>query len=1035
MKKLYFLMLMSLLSSTHVLAQRTVSGKVTDDSGEALLGVTVLVKGTTSGATTDLDGNYRIAVNDDDVLVFSYVGFGSQEVTVGTRSTIDISLSGTTELDEVVVVGYGAQLKTELTGNIAKVSGEDIQNLPVANFEQTIQGRASGVFIESPNGKVGSGIKVRIRGASSITADSQPLFVVDGVPITTANLADPVNLEASTNPLTDINPNDIQSIEVLKDASAAAIYGSRAANGVIIITTKSGRSGKTQYNLNYQTGINRPTNKREWLNSAQYVDYLLEASANSDELDGLPISDPDSWYQFVLLRMDRYSGGSDWQDGVLDDGEAALLTRLSNGVDTNWEDLAYNDDSKTTRIDFSASGGSENTRFYVSMGYTNQDGILIGNGMERLSSRFNLDHDASDRLSFGINSAFIRTEVDKVADDNAFETPQQLIALAPITPVRDSEGNLNDRPVTTYYNGLIDLDGVTRSDVTFRSLINSYASYNFTDGLTLRAEIGADLLTQNQDRRYADFTNTGEGLGGYGISRWARVFNYNTKAYLNYNTLIDVHSIDFTGGFDFQKSETNITSIEGQGFPVNDLRTVASAGEIAQGTGTLSEFSFLSYFGRINYKLKERYLLTVSGRIDGSSRFGENNRFGFFPAASAGWILSEESFLEGNNTLSFLKLRASYGITGNAGIGNFDALGLYGAEPYAGAGGLQPTQIPNPDLTWEKNAQLDIGLDFAFFNDRLSGELDYYIKKSTDLLLDVPVPGSTGFRTQTQNIGALENRGIEVVLNGVILDGPVTWNTTFNIAFNQNEVTDLGGDDIIDGGSSRTMNVAKVGEPIGAFFGAEYAGVDPQTGDALWFLNNEADPRGTTSDFSEAEFVVLGNPNPDYVGGWNNTVSYGNFDLNIFFQFVQGNEVHNVGGVFQSAADWFDNPSIEIANRWRQPGDITDVPKAYFAYGNGGQGRSSRFLYDASYIRLKTLSIGYSLPATIVSKAKMNSARIYFSGINLLTITDYPLWDPEVSADYLTVNTDGSSNNIFQGNDFYSAPQSKTFTIGVQLGF
>ncbi|GAB4248174.1 MAG: TonB-dependent receptor [Ekhidna sp.] len=996
------------------MAQRSVSGKVTDEAGEALPGVNVVVKGTTTGVTTDLDGNFQISVNDDDVLVFSYVGFEAQEVTVGARTTIDVTLGGATELDEVVVVGYGSQLKTELTGNIAKVSGEDIQNLPVPSFEQTIQGRASGVFIESQNSKVGGGIKVRIRGASSITADSQPLFVVDGIPITTANTGDPT--EAVSNPLSDINPNDIQSVEVLKDASAAAIYGSRAANGVIIITTKSGKSGRTQYNFNYQTGINRPTNKREWMNAAEYVDYLQEAAANADELENDTF-----WSGFVVGRLDRYSGGTDWRNGE---------------VDTNWEDLMYNDESKTTKVDLSATGGSEDTRFFASFGYTNQDGILIGNGLERLSTRLNIDHSASDKLSFGLNTSFIRTDIDKVADDNAFSTPGQLIALAPITPVRDADGNLNDRPVTTYYNGLIDLEGVDRKDITFRSLVNSYVSYELLDGLTIRAEVGADLYTQNQERKWADYTDGGEGTGGYARSRWARVFNYNTKAYINYLTTINSsHSIDFTSGFDFQKSDRSITQVEGQEFPVNDLKTIASAGEIALGDGQRTEFSFLSYFGRLNYKLNDKYLLTLSGRIDGSSRFGANNRYGFFPAAAAGWILSEESFLSGNNTISFLKLRASYGLTGNAGIGNFPSLGLYGAEGYGGSGGLQPTQIPNPDLTWEKNTQLDIGVDFALFNDRLSGEVDYYIKKSTDLLLNVPVPGTTGFRTQTQNIGALENKGVEIVLNGTILTGAVSWNSSFNIAFNRNEVTDLGGDEIIDGGSSRTMNVVKVGHPIGAFFGAEYAGVDPANGDALWYLNNETNPRGTTNDFGEAEFVILGSPNPDYVGGWNNTLSYKNFDFGIFFQFVQGNKVHNVGAVFQEAADWFDTPSKDIVNRWRQPGDITDVPKAYFAYGNGGQGRNSRFLYDASYIRLKTMTLGYTLPTNIVSKAKMTSARIYFSGINLLTITDYPGWDPEVSTDYLTVNADGSTNNIFQGNDFYSAPQTKTFTIGVQLGF
>ena len=1026
-KKLLFYFVATLFLCLGTMAQRSVSGRIVDSQGSPLVGVTITVKGTTTGTTTDLDGNYRLSVPENaGTLVFTYIGFETQEVDVGSRTVIDITLGeDVTELSEIVITGYGQQLKTELTGNIAKVSGDDIVNLPVPNFEEALQGRASGVFIEGSNGKLGQGIKVRVRGTSSITADSQPLFIVDGVPITSQNVGNPT--EAAVNPLSDINPNDIASIDVLKDASAAAIYGSRAANGVVIITTRSGKAGATQFNLNYQVGVSNPTNKREWLNAEEYVDYLLDAAANSDEVDGVPTTDPNSWTAFALGRIQRYSGNS---------GDPTWTLADLGDTDTNWEDQVYNDDAVNTRIDLSASGGSEETRFFISGSLVDQDGILIGNSLRRISARINLDHNATDRLTFGLNSNFIRTDVDRVSDDNQFSTPQQLIALAPITPIRDANGNLNDRPVTTYYNGLLDLEGVIRDDVSYRTLMNAYASYKITDDLTFRTEFGTDLLTHNQERFWSDFTNGGEGTNGYAISRWARVFNYNTKAYFNYNKDLGSGTLAFTGGFDFQKSNTTNTRVEGQEFPVNDLRTLASSADIAVGTSSLTEFTFVSYFGRVNYKLNEKYLFTASARLDGSSRFGANNKYGFFPAASVGWILSEESFLQGNDVLSFLKARVSYGLTGNAGIGNFDHLGLYNAQGYAGVGGLQPTQIPNPDLTWETNKQLDIGFDFGFLNDRINGEVDYYIKTSTDLLLDVNVPGSSGFRTQTQNIGELENKGVEIVLNATVLDGPVNWTSSFNIAFNKNEVTSLGpGVDIIDDGSSRTMNVVAVGSPIGAFFGAEYAGVDPQNGDALWYLNTADNPRGTTNNFNEAEFIDLGSPNPDYVGGWTNSVNWKNFDFNIFFQFVQGNMIHNVGGVFQSAADWFDNPSKEIVNRWRNPGDVTDVPRAYLGYGNGGQGRSSRFLFDGSYVRLKTITLGYSLPANILSKAKLRSARVYLSGVNLATFTDYPLWDPEVSADYLNINADGTNNNIFQGNDFYSAPQAKTFTIGVQLGF
>ncbi|UZR95143.1 SusC/RagA family TonB-linked outer membrane protein [Chondrinema litorale] len=999
--------------------EKTITGTVISEADNSPLpGVSIVVKGSTQGTISNIDGAYTINVpSPETTLVFTFVGMTPVERVVGNQSVIDITMNeDVTSLSEIVITGYGEQLKTDLTGNIAKISGDDIQNMPVTNFEETLQGRASGVFVEASNGKLGQGIKMRIRGSSSVTADNQPLFVIDGVPITSQNVGDPT--EASTNPLSDINFNDVESIDILKDASAAAIYGSRAANGVVIITTKKGVRGKTKFNLNYQTGVSSPTNKREWLNAEQYVDYILEAAGNSDRIDGVPIDDPDSWTNYAIGRLENLSNGTDWRNGE---------------VNTNWEDQIYNDNATNNRVDLSASGGSDKTQFYISGSYLDQEGILVGNELERISGRMNLDHQATDKFKFGMNMSLARTSNNRVSDDNAFSTPVQLIAQAPISQVKiDGEYNSN----TLYYNGLLDLEGVSRSDVTFRNLTNFYAGYEIIPGLVARAEFGVDLLTQNQDRYYASYTDGGNGTNGYGTSRWTRVFNYNTKAYLNYDfTASEIHDFSVTAGIEFQQSNTDVTKVEGQEFPVDDLTKIASAADIAGATSTLNEFSFLSYFGRVNYKFNNKYLVTLSARVDGSSRFGENNKYGIFPAGSVGWIISEEGFLQDSEVLSFLKLRASYGITGNAQIGNYDHLGLYNAEGYSGEPGLQPTQIYNPDLTWEKTAQTDIGFDFGFFNDRLTGEIDYYYKKSTDLLLDVNVPGTSGYRTQTQNIGELENKGVELVLNGTILTGEFKWNSSFNIAFNRNKILDLGESDIIDDGSSRVMNVVKVGEPIGVFYGKEYAGVDPSNGDALYYLNTADDPRGTTNDFDAAEYITLGSPNPDFVGGFTNNFAYKNFDLNIFFQFVNGNKVHNVGGVFQFAGDWFDNQQIEEVNRWQNAGDATDVPEARLGYTNGGYGRSSRYLYDGSYIRLKNITLGYNVPSSTLNRVFLSSARIYVSTVNLLTFTDYPGWDPEVSADYLTSNSDGSANNVIQGTDFYSAPQAKTITFGVKLGF
>lgn len=785
MKKFIFFTTLYVMLVSSALAQRTITGSVSSE-GEPLIGATVQLKGTSIGTVTDLDGNYSITVpSDAQTLVFSYTGYGTREIELGVSNVVDVELSvGVSQLSEVVVVGYGTQIKSTLTGNIAKVDGEAIEGLPVPSVEQALQGRSAGVFIESSNGKPGGAVRVRVRGSSSIGASNQPLYVLDGIPLTTESQ----NLSgAALNPLADLNFNDVASIEILKDASAAAIYGSRAANGVVLITTKKGQAGKTVINLDMQTGFSQETNRREFMNADEYITYFTEAANNSDDLEGVPYDDPNSWTQFVFGRFNRYSGFNDnW---------------MNRTVDTDWQDQLFQT-GQSSQATLSARGGNDKTKFFASAAWSDQEGILLGNNFERLSGRLNIDQQVSDKVNFGFNMSLSRTFTDQVANDNAFSTPMQLVALAPITPVRDEEGNLNDRPVTTYYNGLIDREEAVRDVTTFRTLANAYVRYEIVKGLFLNGDLGVDVYNLKDNSFFSRNTNTGESTNGFGSSFYSQVQNFISKAYLNYGTSLGgVHNLELTGGTEFQKSTTDVARVEGQQFPVDDLKTLASAAEISLGTSTLTEFSFLSYFARVNYNFDRKYLLSLSGRVDGSSRFGENNRFGFFPAASLGWVLSEESFLQGNNTLSFLKLRASYGLTGNASIGNFPALGLFTAEGYNGQSGLQPSQIPNPDLEWEKTAQLDVGIDFGFFNDRLNGEIDYYVKNTTDLLLDVPVPGSSGFRTQTQNLGEIENRGVELVLNSNNLVGAFKWNTSFNFARNRNEVKALApGQEVIDNG-------------------------------------------------------------------------------------------------------------------------------------------------------------------------------------------------------------------------------------------
>jgi TonB-linked SusC/RagA family outer membrane protein len=1029
MNKLFYSLTLLLLVAGSAWAQRTVSGKVTAEDGEPLIGVNVLAKGTQTGTASDLEGNYSITLPEGvTILQFSYTGYRTTELEVGAANVLDVSLQPGISIDEVVVVGYGTQIKSTLTGNIAKVSGEQIEALPVTSVEQALQGKSAGVFIESVNGKPGGQVRMRVRGSSSITASNQPLFVVDGIPLTTRGQtfagSEGLNLSGgSLNPLADLNFNDIESIEILKDASAGAIYGSRAANGVVLITTKKGKSGRTVVDLNVQTGFSNPTNKREFLNREEFIDLMTQSAIGAGRYEFRLFPEDfaneqeaiDGNLAFVNTRFRRYAG--------FDDNWRTATTNV------NWQDLAFQE-AMSSQATLSARGGTDRTRFFASASWSDQEGILIGNNFERLSGRLNLDQQLSEKVNFGFNVNIARTFTDQVSDDNAFSTPMQLVALAPLTPVRDENGELNNTPVTTYYNGLIDLEDAQRDITSFRTLANAYVRYQIVKGLYLNGDIGVDIYNLKDNAFFGSRTDGGNSTNGYGTAFYTQTQNVTSKLFANYSTAFGNNNLDLTAGFEFQKSETDVARVEGQEFPLDDLKTIASAADIAEGSSIFDQFSFLSYFARLNYNFSQKYLLTLSGRVDGSSRFGANNRFGFFPAASVGWVLSEEGFLQNSNTFSFLKLRASYGLTGNAEIANFGSLGLFGGEGYNGTPGLQPTQIANADLEWEKSAQLDIGLDFGLLNNRVNGELDYYEKNTTDLLLDVPVPGSTGFRTQLQNIGEIQNRGFEIVLNTNNLVGAFKWNTSINFARNINEVKALApGQDIIDAGSSRQMNVVKVGEAIGAFYGAEYAGVDPDNGDALWFINAEGGGRETTNDFTEANFVILGNPNPDFIYGFTNNFSFKGFSLDVIFQGVSGNEIHKQGDIFMACnACWFDNQTRDQLTSWRNPGDVTRVPEARLGYSNGDNARSSRYLSPGSYLRLRTLTFGYEFPNAVLSRLKLSRLRLYATGQNLLTFTDYDGWDPEVSSDAFVTNT------AF-GIDFYSAPQPRTITFGLNLGF
>jgi TonB-dependent starch-binding outer membrane protein SusC len=1003
----------------------TVTGKVTDEAGNPLASASVQIKKTRSGTTTDAQGNFSLSAAPGTVLVVSAVGYEAKEFSA-SANRVTLSLAADTRsLSEVVVTGFGgAQIKKDLTGNIARVKGKDIEFMPTPSVDAALQGKAAGVYVNSQSGKLGQSVSVRVRGNSSVSAGNEPLYVVDGVPVTTYSQS---SYGGNTNPLVDLNPNDIESIDVLKDASAGAIYGSRAANGVVLITTKKGKGGKTKVSFNLQNGISESSRRVKFLNSEEYAELLLEGAKYIDDFYGTPTADPSSETQYAKDWMNYFSYDK-WESDPTKTYE--------------WQDVVFQR-GYYRQADLQMSGGTDKTKFFISGQYLDQQGIIIGNNLDRITARMNIDHKANEWLTLGLTTNFARSLNRRLPDDNAFSNPLQSVALMPMTPSIDPNTGLpagappGDVNIPMYYNPQLTVDYGRYTAESFRNFSSGYATVNLFPGLIFQSEFGLDLLTQNEEGYFQSQTvrNQTRAVRGLGINRGSFITNYNTNNYLNYNKSFGKSDISATLGMQYQQSTAKYNFVEGLDFPSDSYQRIASAATISGGSSSESNYRFLSYFLRSNYKLADKYLLSLSGRIDGSSRFGINNRYGFFPAASAGWVLSNEKFLSGIKPLSFLKLRASYGIVGNAEIGNFPQLGLLsGGAGYAGVGGQSPSQIGNPDLRWETNRQFDVGLDFGLFNNRISGEVDYYLRKSEDLLLRVNIPTSTGFSSVVKNLGSMENYGVEFVLNTQNLTGAFKWNTSLNIAYNKGKVTNINGQ-IIEGGVG-SLNRAMEGQPLGVFFTVEYAGVDPTNGDAL-FYKNLKDANGNidrttvnNANYNQAQRVVVGDPNPDIIAGITNNLSYKGFDLSFQFNGVFGNDVSVYGMGQYSMANMIyeDNQTADQMRRWRKPGDITNVPQARYWFGNGNQ-RSSRFIVDGSFIRLRTVNFGYNLPANAIKKFKLDRMRVYFSALNLLTFTNnYPLWDPEVNADTF-------DSNISKGNDFYTPPQPKTILVGLNIGF
>ena len=992
-------------------AQTRVSGTVTSiESDEALPGVNVVVKGTTIGTVTDIEGNYNVDVPEDqNVLQFSFIGFTAEEVEVNGQSTLNVAMAPDIQsLQEVVVTGFGTQSRQKLTSSISSVTAEEIENIPVPTFEGALQGRMAGVNINQSSGTLGAPVTVRVRGTTSINASNQPLFVVDGIPLAVDNDADGNILRGSnfgtgggTNQLANINPNDIESIEVLKDAAATALYGARGANGVVLVTTKSGSAGKTKVSVGYYAGISQPTNNFDVVSGPEYQ------------------------------RLINYAGfGANGYD-YFDPNTGSAFQNTENAPNTDHIDLV-------TRTAFlhqanaSVSGGSENTQFYGGITFRDEEGWVRRTSLQRISARLNLTQQLGDKLEVGLRINPTRTVNMRQAEDNAIASPYTNGALSrPDLPAFNEDGTVF---LGNLFGGspLGNLLNQEREFITYQTLGNLNLSYDILPGLTFRSEAGIDLTSnREQDRTLQDHTDAG-ALNGEGWVQSAQAVNFNWNNLVDYNLTFGKNDLTILGGVNYQYFDAKTVYAEANTFGSPLLPNLNSASEKVDADGIGTEFAFLGYLTRINYTFDNRYIIQASARYDGSSRFGANSQYGFFPAISAGWVISEEAFLDGLEQVSFLKLRSSYGITGNAEIGNFASRGLAGyGNNYNDLPGFEQENLANPDLTWEETAQFDIALDFGLLDDRISGTVGYFNKNTTGLLLEVPLPLEAGIGNPVgtplaifqDNIGEVSNQGFEFEISAdVVQTDDFTWNAGFNISTLNNEVRALPDndgngepDDIIVGDF-----IHRVGEPLASFFLVRYAGVDPANGNAL-FLNAEGEE---TTDYASSFAVVAGDPYPDYFGGFTNTFRWKGLDATIFFQYSAGQDIYRSESEFitTNAFANFGQARSQL-NTWTPDNTNTDVPQARRFVRNGSQ-PSTRYLEDASYIRLKNASIGYTFPTDWVGGANV---RLYAQGQNLLTFTDFEGIDPEVSAN--------DQNGPLQGETFFSRPQSKVFTVGVDVTF
>lgn len=970
-----------------------IRGRVLDEKGDPVEAVSVNVKGTNISVQTDADGRFSISFpGRQATLVFSHVSFVTQEKAVSGSSAVDVSLvSLSSDLHSVVVVGYGVAKKRDLTGSVSQVTTEELEAVPVFNVEQALKGRAAGVRVTNNSGAPNSRVQVHIRGGNSMIGDNSPLYVVDGFPI--------------TGGLQFLNPSDIESMDILKDASSTAIYGSRGANGVVIITTKRGRQGqKGKIDISSYWGMQEVVKKYDVLDAKQYATIANEWSKN----EGLaPVFD-----------IDEIEGpGTDWQ------AEVMRKAPLQNHT-----------------ITFSGAGNK--SRYSFSANYYDQDGILINNSVRRGSLVLNLDHELNERITLGVNLSLSRREGYSTPVDNSrFGLVTGALSVPPTLPVYDDNGVLT-RTDQIYafgnqddYNPLRDAAPRKTRFLATRGLTNGFLEIKLIDNLKFRSQLGLEYEnTINED--FVPIIWPGDlGSASDGYAAYNSFLNENVLSYST--TIRNVHQLNVVAGFTYQTYMNRFenSSVRGLANNFTDNYNLASASIIDVPSNGISEWKLLSWLGRINYTLKDKYLFTASVRRDGSSRFGANNKWAIFPSGAFAWRISNEPFMESVTFIDDLKLRTSYGITGSTALNPYQTIDRLNSNRVVEGNntpvvGYAPGGLANPDLKWETTAQFDIGFDLSILRGRIDFTFDYYKKNTSDLLATVILPPSVGFASVLQNVGEIENKGVEFSVNADVLTKEFKWNVGLQFSANRNKVVSIAGSsDIFGNGNGHPfnspINIGRVGQPLGVFYGYIEDGLDDE-GQIKYV---DVDGNGVVNALDR---VILGNPYPDFIFGFNNRLSYKNFELDFFFEGVQGNDIFwETAAIHLNSFQRGTNQFVDIMGNYWIP-EKPDPNAKYPKISSSTPGRvSDRYVKDGSYIRLKSLRLAYNLPTQNLEWC--NRAQIFISGTNLITITNYPGIDPEVNV----AGTDSQNigSRLMVGIDKSPFPLARVISVGINASF